>query len=438
MMTPEDVLIDDREKGLFRVRRTAMTSEAIFERERQAVFGHAWLYVGHESEVPQPGDFVQRTVANRPVVLVRGRDGQVRVLYNSCTHRGAMVFRQPSGNADTFQCFYHGWTFDSTGCLKRVPSDEAYGGCFDKADLGLRSPARVEEYRGMWFMAVDPDIVPLADYLGDVREHIDLTLDSAEPLGGWEIIAGTADFHLKANWKLMVENSIDMYHFPTVHVTYTRFQTERRRKAGEKKANGKPRLEESFGFSCPQGHGGFIHFSQGRPIANESATWTDKANEEVRRLFGELRDRFGEQRAVDMAHRSRHLLIFPNMIFQDSPTGCRIRQVWPLSATTARVVQWEFKPRQEIDELTAFRRSGSRAFLGPGGMGSPDDVEALESCQTGYGATADEWNDLSRGMTKASHFSSDDEEQVRGFWRAWTRAITAPAPVAGEVAGAAR
>lgn len=419
MSADDDVLIDDRSRGLFRVRRKVMTEATYFDRERDDVFGHSWLYVGHESEVAAPGDFVRRMVAGRPVVLIRGADGQVRVLFNSCSHRGAMVVRQDKGNAETFQCFYHGWTFDAAGSLRRVPTEEAYAGCLVKEQLGLSAPPRVDQYRGMWFMGLDAGLPSLESFLGGVRDYIDLTLDSAEPLGGWEVIPGTADFQLEANWKLMVENSIDMYHFPTVHVTYTRFQTQRRRRAGEQKATGDPKLDDSFGFSDPSGHGGFVHTSQGRPIASESSAWSDKANEEVRRLYALLRGQFGEKRAFDMAKRSRHLLIYPNTIFQDSSTGTRIRQIWPLSVGRARVVQWEFRPRQEMTELTASRRANSRAFLGPGGLGTPDDIEALESCQVGYNATADGWNDLSRGATKIGAFSSDDEEQMRGFWRRW-------------------
>jgi p-cumate 2,3-dioxygenase subunit alpha len=436
MSADSDVLIDDRDRGLFRVRRRAMTNPAYLEREQAEVFGRSWLYVGHESEVPAPGDFVRRAVAGRQVVLVRGKDGQVRVLYNSCTHRGAMVFRQDRGNGEVFQCFYHGWTFDTTGRLRRVPADEAYGGCFAKEELGLSAPPRVEQYRGLWFMGLDTGLPSLAEYLDGVRGYIDLTMDSAEPLGGWEVIHGTADYQLKANWKIMVENSVDMYHFPTVHLTYARFQTQRRRRAGEENASANPQLDDSWGFSTPNGHGGFIHSGPGRPIATESSAWSDKANEEVRRLRAILRDRYGEQRAADMATRSRHLLIYPNTILQDSPTGCRVRQVWPLAVDRARVVQWEFRPRQEMEELTASRRAGSRAFLGPGGLGTPDDIEALESCQMGYSATADGWSDLSRGMTKKDAFSSDDEEQVRGFWRRWAAQAAAPAD-SGLVAGSA-
>ena len=420
MSADGDVLIDDRAQGLFRVRRRAMTTPAYLDREQAEVFGRSWLYVGHESEVPNRGDFVRRAVAGRQVVLVRGKDGQVRVLYNSCTHRGAMVFRQDRGNGDVFQCFYHGWTFDASGRLRRVPGDEAYGGCFTKDDLGLYAPPRVEQYRGLWFVSLAPEIVPLADYLQGVRDYIDLTMDSAEVLGGWEVIRGSADYELKANWKIMVENSIDMYHFPTVHLTYARFQEQRRRRAGEENVDANPRLHDSWGFSTANGHGGFIHGGPGRPIATESSAWSDKANEEVRRLRGLLLDRFGQQRGEEMTTMSRHLLIYPNTILQDSPTGCRVRQVWPLAVGRARVVQWEFRPREEIDEITASRKAGSRAFLGPGGLGTPDDIEALESCQEGYTATADEWNDLSRGMTKENSFLSSDEEQVRGFWRRWT------------------
>ena len=98
----EHLVIDNTREGLFRVNRRAFTDPAILALEHGRVFERSWIYAGHESEIPQPGDFRARKVAGRPVILARGADGKVRVLLNTCTHRGALVCRQPAGNTKSF------------------------------------------------------------------------------------------------------------------------------------------------------------------------------------------------------------------------------------------------------------------------------------------------------------------------------------------------
>lgn len=149
----EGLVIDNTEDGLFRVNRRVFTDPHILELEHQRVFSHSWIYAGHESEVPQPGDFRARKVAGRPVILVRGGDGQVRVLLNTCTHRGALVCRQPSGNAKSFQCPYHAWTFSNQGELIGVPGEDAYSAAFDRRELALATAPRLESYRGFVFIS---------------------------------------------------------------------------------------------------------------------------------------------------------------------------------------------------------------------------------------------------------------------------------------------
>ncbi len=121
--TDTTYIVDDRAAGLFRVNRRAFTDPQCLEEERARLFGRCWIYVGHESEVPHGGDYIARTVAGRPMILVRGDDKVIRVLLNTCTHRGALICRQKSGNAKTFQCPYHAWTFNSRGRLIGVPGE---------------------------------------------------------------------------------------------------------------------------------------------------------------------------------------------------------------------------------------------------------------------------------------------------------------------------
>ena len=157
----DNLVLDNREDGVFRVHRSVFTDPQIMALEQRRVFEQCWLYAGHASEIPQPGDFRARRVAGRPVILVRGSDGVVRVLLNTCTHRGAQVCRESCGNAKTFQCFYHAWTFNNQGELIGVPGEDAYSAAFDRRELGLASPPRVEIYRDFIFISFNPTVANL-------------------------------------------------------------------------------------------------------------------------------------------------------------------------------------------------------------------------------------------------------------------------------------
>ncbi|HVA23504.1 MAG TPA: Rieske 2Fe-2S domain-containing protein [Chloroflexota bacterium] len=413
-----ELVRDEPEQGLFRVHRSAMTSREVFELERERIFDRTWLYLAHESELPNPGDYRRRTIAGRPLFVARGKDGQVRAFLNSCTHRGAMVCRQDQGTAESFQCFYHGWTFNNRGELIGIPGQDAYTECFDRVERGLVHVPRLESYRGMHFVSFQPDIENLVSYLGGIRPYIDLTMDAVDMLGGWQMVPGSAKYSIRANWKLLVENSLDGYHLPTVHQTYIEYMDTRLEAVGSGRLLTQQRIAHgSDGISAGKGHGGFLHFATGRTIANSSPLWSEDARQAVSRIREELLARYGTERGTEMADRSRHLIVFPNLMFQDSHTGMRFRQLWPVAPDMVEVQQTDLVPRDESAELRAFRLEWSRAFLGPGGLATPDDVEALESCQAGFAARELEWSDMSRGMHREPQ--AVDEVQIRGFWREW-------------------
>lgn len=411
-----DLIFEDAVGGIFRVHRSAMTSSSIMELEREHIFDRCWLYVGHDTEVPEPGDYRRRTVAGRPLILVRGHDGSIRVFLNTCLHRGALVCREDRGNSDGFTCFYHGWSYSNSGKLIGIPDPAGYSEKFISTERSLMEPPHVESYRGMYFVNFGSHVPSLKEYLGDAREMIDLTFDSAEPLGGWAIVDGSGKFDVRANWKLLVENSVDNYHFRTIHRTYTDYLSNRREQLGAPRPN-VDRITNSRGLAFNNGHVAMLTQSVGRTIANPSTLWSEKAVAEVNRLRDELAKRFGEARGHSMADNSRFLLIFPNVAFHDTQSGFRIRQMWPIAPDRMEVTQWEFAPRQERGEVSAYRREGSVMFQGAGGFGTPDDIEALESCQLGFRARELEWSDMSRGMQREPR--SDDELPVRGFWREW-------------------
>lgn len=410
------LIYEDAAGGIFRVHRSALTSQSIMQREKERIFDRCWLYVGHDSELPEPGDFLRRTVAGRPLIFVRGGDGEIRIFLNSCPHRGAFVCRENGGNADTFTCFYHGWSFNTEGKLIGIPDPSGYSPKFLSEERYLTAPRHVDSYRGMHFVNFGSSAPSLKDYLGGAREMIDLTMDSAEPLGGWRVISGSAQFDVRANWKLLVENSVDNYHFRTVHWSFTEYQSNRRAQLGVPRPTVN-RIDNSRGMAFSNGHVAMTTQSLSRTIANPSAMWTEEAIVGANTLRETLFERFGETRGQLMCEHSRFLIIFPNVAFQDTQSGFRIRQMWPVAPDRMSVSQWELVPREEREDLAAYRREGSVTFLGGGGFGTPDDIEALESCQLGFNATELEWSDMSRGMHRDPR--SDDEITARGFWRQW-------------------
>ena len=127
MFDPKNLILDNPDEGVFRVHRSAMTSLEVLRMEQERIFNKCWLYLCHESEVENPGDYRRRNVAGRPLFFIRGSDGKLRVFLNTCTHRGALICRHDQGHADVLQCFYHAWSFNNHGDLVGVPDEAGYG-----------------------------------------------------------------------------------------------------------------------------------------------------------------------------------------------------------------------------------------------------------------------------------------------------------------------
>ena len=411
-MEIEDLIIDDRRRGIFRVHRSSMTSVDLFRREKEQIFDRCWIYLGHESEVEHPGDYLRRTIAGRPLFLVRGKDDQVRVFLNSCTHRGTLICRRDAGNADVLQCFYHAWSFNTNGELIGVPGEDAYGPYFDKSELGLKQPPRVESYRGFYFVSFNPYVDDLVTYLAGAKDYLDLIVDQAEE--GMRVIRGSNKYTMKANWKLLVENSLDGYHLVPTHQTYLDYISS----LGTDDS-GQTAASRIVGTASALGNGHCVIESpvrNGRPIAHWHPLFGEQAREPIARVRQRLVEKYGEERTHRMADTSRNLIIYPNLVINDI-MAITIRYFEPVAPDHMEVTAWHLVPRAESESMLATRLDSFLTFLGPGGFATPDDVEALESCQAGFRATETEWSDISRGMLNPA--KSTDELQMRGFWRQW-------------------
>lgn len=195
-----------------RIHGRVYTDPAIFEEELDKIFSRGWVYVGHASEIPNPGDFRLRPIGRQSVIMVRDDDGQVRLLMNRCTHRANAVCQVERGNTKMFRCAYHGWTFRTTGELASVTYADRYDTSFRKEDFGLRSAPRLGTYRGFVFGSLSPVGTTLDEYLGPrVKDQLDLFVDLA-PGGELDVTAGVHKYAYRANWKFQIENGMDGYH----------------------------------------------------------------------------------------------------------------------------------------------------------------------------------------------------------------------------------
>ena len=413
-------VIDDQEKGIFLLDRIVHVSEDVLRDEMKNIFAKCWIYVGHGSELKKPGDFHTRKVAGRPVIFGRDQKGVVQCFFNTCRHRGAIVCADRTGNARRFFCVYHGWSYNNDGDLARVPGEEAYTEAFDKKQLGLKGPAKFENYRDFWFLNLDPNAPSLKDYLGKATEYIDLVVEQS-PSAKMEVLPGTQEYAVAANWKLMVENSVDDYHLPSTHSTWLNFMAN----SGVKmEAPTEPnQILPTKGYAVDLGNGHFttdnVNF-RGRPVAKWIPLYGEEAEAEIADIRSELVERLGPERATRVADTNRNLVIFPNLVINDG-SSVTIRAFYPEGVDKMNVVAWALGPVEESESARARRLDAFLTFYGPGGFATPDDVEALEMVQKGLANWSDDrWSEMSRGMGRSEEEQlNSDEFHLRLFWRKW-------------------
>ena len=410
---------EDHAAQMFSVKREVFVSRDILEGEYRKLFDTLWIYVGHASELKKPGDFQTRWVAGRPIIFVRGQDGVIRALINSCRHRGAMVCREREGNARQFFCMYHGWTYQSDGKLKGVPGEDAYSPGFNKSEMGLAEVPQLEQYRDFYFLNFDRDAVDLKTYLAGATDYIDLVIDQS-PSGQMEIISGTQEYDIKANWKLLVENSVDDYHLLATHSTWLNYMKNSGVNVHPPKDSGLLLPTRGEGKDLGNGHLTTDNPNfRGRPVARWISVYGDEAKADIAAIRAELVSRLGETRAARVADTNRNLVIFPNLVINDG-SSVTVRNFYPVAPDLMHVTAWALGPVEETQEQRARRLHAFLTFYGPGGFATPDDVAALEAAQQGYAAWREvEWNDLSRGMANTGSQANTDEGHLRVFWRRW-------------------
>ena len=347
-----------------------------------------WIYLAHESQIPNVNDFLTTTMGRQPIFIARNKAGELNAFLNACSHRGAMLCRHKTGNRASYTCPFHGWTFNNSGKLLKVKDPGAAGypeGFNCEGSHDLTKVARFESYRGFLFGSLNPDVKSLAEHLGESAKIIDMIVDQSAD--GLEVLRGASSYIYEGNWKLTAENGADGYHVSSVHWNYAATQNQRTlREAGEE-------IKTMSAGSWAKGGGGFYSFDHGHLLL-----WTRWANPEDRPAYerrDELARDFGQARADWMIENSRNLCLYPNVYLMDQFSS-QIRIARPISVNQTEITIYCIAPKGESSEARTKRIRQYEDFFNVSGMATPDDLEEFRSCQTGYGAGRG-WNDMSRG-----------------------------------------
>ena len=370
-------VVDNPETGEFRCRREVFTDPELFELELKYIFESNWVYLAHESQLAKKNDYFTTWIGRTPVILTRGKQGEINCVVNACAHRGAKLCRRKRGNQPLLVCPFHGWSFKTDGKLLRA-KDASTGGypeSFDSEGSHDLTRVRVATYRGFVFGSMNPDVAPLEDYLGETRVIIDQIVDQAPE--GIEVLTGNSTYVFDGNWKMQMENGCDGYHVSSVHANYA--QTMGRRAEGGTKA------VDANGWS--KAVSGVYGFDNGHILL-----WTRLLNPEVRPVWDhreELEERLGNAKAGFILEQTRNLALYPNVFLMDQ-FSTQIRVVRPLDARRTEVTIYCFAPKGESAESRTHRIRQYEDFFNVAGMGTPDDLEECRSCQSAYEGT-DDW-----------------------------------------------
>jgi phenylpropionate dioxygenase-like ring-hydroxylating dioxygenase large terminal subunit len=220
----------DLEAGL--VPLSIYNDPELYRLEQERIFGRSWLFVAHETEIPERGDYVARYMGVDPFIVIRDDEGRIRVLFDSCRHHGAQLCRADKGNTSHFRCAFHGWTYNNSGALIGVPNRQEAYPTLRLDDWGLHQAPRVDTYRGLIFASLDPHGVSLAEHLGDFRWYLDVVF--AVSPGGFEVIGEPYRWRLDADWKTAAENFCgDGYHLQSLHQSIWQVGLAGRRPSGK-------------------------------------------------------------------------------------------------------------------------------------------------------------------------------------------------------------
>lgn len=413
--------------GEERVHRRLFTDAAIFELEMERIFEKTWVYVGHEGEIPDPGDFRRSKIGLQPVIVVRNKTGDIGVFVNACRHRAATVCQQDRGNAKNFLCAYHGWGYDLDGKLVTVPIEQGQFDQFRREDYGLVSVVRVATHAGFIFASFNAEVMPLAEHLGAAAQYLSGFVDLS-PTGRLNMQSGMHKYEYPNNWKTQVENGVDGYHAMLTHGSF--FAAVLPQRLGRDVSGMLADEAPCYSWALNGDHGMLDMRQTNRSqILGAKEESLPASSREYRRLLLEY---LGDQQKFDEVVSNNggdgyNLAVYPNLFI----IGSQIRIIQPVSVNQTEVYSSPTLLEGAPDDYNTQRLRSHEDFYGPASFGAPDDMEMFARQAEGLQGKANEWLMYDRGLDREIEHEDGvysrlaDESAHRALWRHYRRLMLA-------------
>ncbi len=416
-----------------RVHRDLYIDPELFALEQEHFFANSWNYIGHDSQIPKPGDYITVTVAGQPLIAVRHSDKSVRVVMNRCAHKGSKLVSDGCGNTGKFfRCPYHAWTFKTDGSLLAIPIKNGYEGtdfanC--EASRGLSTVRNVETYRGFIFAKISEFGPGFKEYFGESLSSIDNMADRS-PEGELEIAGGSLRYMHNCNWKQFIENLNDTMHPMVVHESSA--GTVKDLWAKQPEGTPKPMAVEQFVPFVNDykvfDQGGVRVFENGHSFDGVSFSIHSKYSQ-VPGYDEAMTKAYGEQRAQEILSMKRHNTVYyPSLTIKGAIQTIRVAR--PIAVDKTLIESWNFRLKGAPDELLRRTVTYNRLINSPFSIAGHDDLRAYRGIQEGLRASGNEWIDLHRNFDpneigKAEVTTNGlSEISMRNQFRAWAKLMT--------------
>ncbi|MBT8078193.1 MAG: aromatic ring-hydroxylating dioxygenase subunit alpha [Gammaproteobacteria bacterium] len=425
--------------GLIRddaVHRSVYTDPEIFELEMRRIWGRAWIYVAHESQVPLKGSFFTTTLARQPVLLVRQDDETINLFFNRCAHKGAKVIEVESGRAPVLRCGYHGWSYEVDGRCKHVTGgDAAYKASgYSRKDpcMGLQKVPGVASYRGFIFASLAPDAPDLRTWLGATATSIDNMVDRS-PEGKLEVTGGVLRYHHDSNWKFFVENLNDMMHAMIAHQSSAQTARVMGKELFPDDPNPPAEIQilspfaENTSFFEEMGVHAFDNghsYSGGKTSIHANYSGIPEYEEAMEKAYG-------KERVAEIFSLNRHnTVVYPGFTLKGAIQTIRV--VKPVAVDQTVIESWTLRLVGAPEEM--LRRSILYCNLinSSGNLVGPDDHEAYHRLQNGLTTDAGDWVSMGRYLgneepNDEGGFSATGSSDMvfRSQFKAWKNYMTA-------------
>jgi len=400
MNKPVEKLVDQNGSV---ISRELFINVELYAQELEQLFTRNWLFVGHESQIPNPGDYFLSQMGTESVIVNRDLTGKIRLFLNTCTHRGMRLCRYDEGNSDSFACPYHGWTFSTDGTLASVPQfNQGYHGELDRSAWGLIEPPKLICYRGTIWANWAKDAPEFVEALGGARYYLDAFLTAPDgsdtPL---EAIAGIQKWRIPCNWKLAAENFAGDYYHGITHASV-----------------------DQVGIS-PSGKRGRHQFDA---AYQDLYAELPEVNEWFRNAHVARAKRLGDEARL-MHHGGT---LFPNFSFSN---GRMSIAVWhPNGPTDTLAWRWYLVPSDAPEVVKNALRQYAMRYQGPAGMTEQDDMENWNQASAASLGTIARRHPYHYGMGQGHEMNTGahswiaqgglvtegiSEQNQRGFYQHW-------------------